>query len=493
MTPHSGASARSLMLLAGLPALLLYWPAQHYGLFWDDHVYLGGAAAFHDWPSLWSWASSPFFGYLRPLPLLTLGAEQLIGGAPATSHMVQILLHALNGALVASVTLLILPNRNRWVALAAGVLYTLHPALSESALWLSARFDVLVTTFVLLALLVERSTMEWNLKVVGVGLLFFLALLCKEMALGFLLLLPIWRIALAGKTERASPRLYFAVALPLAIYLALRMHALEGNLAIQPEAPIWGSPIEHAALVCKTLGAFARMALLPFFDVSVVHPLKGPVGWLDPEVFLGLVCLATTPLLVRRVLNGSRVAGLLLCALASLTPVLNLVSIGISDNYFHERFLVLPLTFVAMAAGFGLNFLIESGRRTPAAAALVLVLLPVAARSHANLEIWRNDITVWSHALGLHPDSEVAADNLLTALLVAHREGELVATARALEQVNGPLTPFQRWRYAEGLAAIGQADAALQQIEVATQQLPATDRRLREHLADLANRIRRKP
>ena len=102
MTARSHLS-RALPLLAGLAALLLYWPARNFGLIWDDHVYLGPAADFSGWGSMGPWALRPFFGYFRPLPLLTLGAEQLVGGFPLLSHLDQQLLHALNSVLVVSV------------------------------------------------------------------------------------------------------------------------------------------------------------------------------------------------------------------------------------------------------------------------------------------------------------------------------------------------------------------------------------------------------
>ena len=494
---------RALMLLPGLAALLLYWPARTFGLIWDDHAYLGAAADFSGWSSLGPWTLHPFFGYFRPLPLLTLGAEQLAGGFPFLSHLDQILLHALNCVLVACVADAACRRPGaalpaRWPALAAGLVYAAHPALTEAAVWLSARFDLMVTGFVLAALLVDRSAAPSGQRAAGIGAMLFIALLCKEMAVGLVLVLPLWHLLFEPPERRSWPlarrlresgnlRSYAAMLIAIAACAILRMEYL-GFLRLPPLREVWSDEAGHFALVCKTLGGFLHMALLPFGATSPVHVLVQPLLMDDPEVIAGLGVLLLSPWLFLRALRGSAMAVLALCFIASLVPVLNIVAVGMQDNYLHERFMVLPLAFAAIAVALALQ---QPGwRRRAAAAITALWLVAAVAEARSYLPAWQDDVSIWRHAYTRDSRTAVGTNNLLESYVLARRYSDVEALARELmHRPNVQLNPFQHQIYAEALAGMDRPEEALAQVQAALDSAPPNSPGLHARAYALSGRL----
>jgi cytochrome c biogenesis factor len=85
------------------------------------------------------------------------------------------------------------------------VVYGVHPALVEAVAFISCRDDLLVTTFLLLALLAHARWMGRKfLRPLGVGLAFLAAALTKEMAIVLPPALVLWSIALARQV-RVNP------------------------------------------------------------------------------------------------------------------------------------------------------------------------------------------------------------------------------------------------------------------------------------------------
>jgi hypothetical protein len=284
-------------LLYGLPpliAFLLYLPVLHGGLVWDDPLYLYHPLYRH--PPNWSRIlTTPFVlspNYFRPLVVVTF----VLGGVvPWLQHLVNLLLHVLNTVLV---TLLAARLNGRrlgesvWPALVAPLLYAVHPALVEGVAFISGRFDLMLTTFLLLALLADLALRDRpRLASPAVGLCVFLAALCKEMAAGFLLVLPLWHLATGGTPAsfrnliRRQWSVYLAVLLAMAACLGLRYAAL-GYLYLPGAGnpvPV-GSPLQHALLAARSLAEYILLALWPFTAPSTTVRCQClwtgcPPGW----------------------------------------------------------------------------------------------------------------------------------------------------------------------------------------------------------------------
>ena len=132
----------------------------------------------------------------RPLTTLTFLFNYTIlgnGANPVGYHMVNWVLHALNTVLVFYLVTVVF--RSTRAGFAAGVLFGCHPVCTEAVASVMGRSDLLVTTFVMLALFAHlgqvawanRPGRMWLLRLTLWGL-FFGALLAKETGV---ILLPV--------------------------------------------------------------------------------------------------------------------------------------------------------------------------------------------------------------------------------------------------------------------------------------------------------------
>src|SRR5262249_54020478 len=119
---------------------------------WDDTYYVGenpwiqGLSLDH----LRAIFTQPLLGGILPVQLLSYAFDHALWGLdPFGFHLHSVLLNAANGALAFWVIGRIAQRRE--VALAAALLFTLHPSHVEATAWISARKDLWSTFFVLLA------------------------------------------------------------------------------------------------------------------------------------------------------------------------------------------------------------------------------------------------------------------------------------------------------------------------------------------------------
>ena len=147
-------------------------------------------------------------GYYRPL----IGLSYLINLRlwdldSRTLHLENVLLHAANAVMVYLLARALLARQGREGGLAplcAGLLFGLHPIVTESVDWISGRTDLIAGFFVLLAalLLVRHTRKPSGWLIAGAALSVLVGLLGKETALGFV---PGAIFLLAARREGEEP------------------------------------------------------------------------------------------------------------------------------------------------------------------------------------------------------------------------------------------------------------------------------------------------
>lgn len=458
---------RLLLVLPGWLAFMLYLPSLSHGFVWDDTYFLTDLPLLRDADLWWQQISEPLFvsrNYFRPLPLAAFGFEARLGSLnPFVFHFVNVLLHAANTTLVVVLARALAPAG---AAAVAGLLFAVHPALVENVAWISDRFDLMMALFILLALACEQRVSHPALRAASVGVLFLLALLCKETSVVLLVLLPLWQ-AMQRAAEvnwrqwpqvlraNGDHKVWAALLLALLVYLALR-HAALGYFYHSDSAMARGTGLQHLLLIGKTLGWYALLALWPFGQMLPVHPGQTPLSTGDATAWLGLAGLAVLGvsmawLLLRRprarrpVLAGAM-------ALAALAPVSNLVPLTIGDNLVHDRYLILPVAFLALA----LVMAWGAWRRPLLAAVALAAWIAAAMVSVVGLvPRWESNLTLWTWAYTQRPDSRIARENYVAALVNANRNEETVAVARELLAL-GPEVPETTHNLALALARLGR-------------------------------------
>lgn len=460
---------RLLLFAPAWLAFMLYLPVLTHGFVWDDHYFLIDLPYLRDPALWWRQLSEPLFvsrNYFRPLPLATFVLEaRLAGLEPFIFHLTNLLLHAANTTLVLLLVRAVIPTG---VAAAggAGLLFAVHPALVENVAWISDRFDLMVTFFVLLALVGERRLGGAVARAAWVGTALLLGLLCKESAVVLLALVPLWQALhhwadpdwRPWRRDAWTPgdvAVWLGLALALGGYLLLR-HAALGEFYRNDSEMAVGGPLQHLLLVGKTVGWYAVLALWPFGHILPVHPASTPVAVTDAWAWLGLAGLLTGGaalgwMLLRRP-RARRPALAMLMALAALMPVANLIPLTIGDNLVHDRYLILTIAFLVLA----LALVWEKCRRG------WLVVLPAAAWSVAAalavamvLPHWQSNLTLWRWAYESEPTSRIARESYVAALVNAQRFVETVAVARHI-LVDSPDIPSTTHNLALALVQLGQ-------------------------------------
>ncbi len=495
---------RWLALLPAVIVFLVYLPAVRYGFVWDDTIFLRDMPAYRD-PNLWLPALfRPFVlspNYFRPLAILTFVAEvNLVGLNPALFHFTNILLHAVNTALVALLAFHLFSPSPRlhaspsphppfspspFLLLGAGLLYGLHPALVEGGAFVSSRFDLLMTTLLLLALVVDLRVRGRWARALLVGILFFLAALSKEMAVAWALALPLWHWARSAERpfsrawwkrawEDGDILVYLAVLAGGLLYLGVRYGSLGYLVLPNPQETIpSGNALQRVLLVIKSLGAYVLLVLWPFTTLSPIHYSTLPVPTGDGLAWLALLVsgalVAGLVLLARR---APRAGWLAVGGFVSLLPVLNILPLELGGGSFAaERYLLLPLAFFSLAVVdlVGLMDLSAFGKTLRASwrpALLALWLLAGLATVQLTLPFWRDEMTLWFWGSARAPLSSTPPTNLSlqysnmgqyeTALQMAQRGVELDPN-NADAWDNGGLALFYMGKYAEAQQAFEKA------------------------------------
>ena len=477
---------RSVLWLPALAAALLYLPALRGGFVWDDPLFLVDTPFYReaaDWDAA---LTRPFLlspNYYRPLAVATFLAKlRLFGLNPAAFHLTNLLLHALNAALVGALAARLTgargaraDGRRLLPALAAGLLYAAHPALVESVGFISARFDLLMTTLLLATLNLEQRLTGWRAAVaLAVGAA--LALLTKEMAVGLLAVYPLWWWATRAGWDRRAVRSdllprWGAVAAGSALALLARGLAL--GALWRPEAGnalLAGDLLSHALLALRTFGEYALLALWPFTMLTPIHYAELPLRLDDAANWPGLIAaLLAIAALAWGLRRGYRPARPALVAAVALAPVLNIAPLELGGGAFiAERFLTFPLALLALSPALALAELptVRAASWRYAAAAA----WGVAAVATVQLTVphWRSDEALWRWAMSRAPRSAVPYTNLALQAVRGGRYAEGLALAEqalALEPSNANaannkgLALFHLGRHAEAQAVFAELTA----------------------------------
>jgi tetratricopeptide (TPR) repeat protein len=429
--------AITLFVYAGTTGNYFVWDTVHYLVSYEQQI-----SSLNIENLYWMLTSLEFVNW-HPLTWFSWAVDyQLYGGLdPWGYHFSSNVIHALNSALVFVLALTVLrlcgaspgqqlvdEDRNRIAAaFLAALLFAVHPQHVESVAWVAERKDLLCQFFLLLTLLAyikytccERSnSIRWYLVTTG---LFCLAVMSKPMAVtlpALLLLLdvyPLHRTRLTAETTVARNREsvlhlvlekipFFIISAGLAF---ITLHA-------QTEA------IKAVALDLRLLNAFNSLVLyldkllLPL-NLSPHYPYSvnpgEPVTW---EAFVPVViCLGITVAAVVAWFRRHR-AWLIawLFFIVSLSPVLGIIQVGIqgaADRYTY--FPTLPVYLLIAAGIVAALQRLRVGGRALVLSLVFILLLPLSWITQQQIQVWENQVSLWSRAVHYYPDSVLPRQNL---------------------------------------------------------------------------------
>ena len=432
-----------------LAALLLYARTVGYEYVWDDLTYLQGFSQYRGLAGVIRSFTEPFYlypSYYRPLAMLSF----VISAEPSVQHGINVLLHAVNTALVLYVARALMPrevaqSRAGTVAAAlSALLFAVHPVAVESTAWVSGRFDTLMCTFVLGTCLAALGGELTRKRLALVFVLFACAMGCKESAVGlpvalpFLLLLK-WRLAGMGVAQikgqhRSLAGLLAALALAVGLYITVRLVAIETLFANKTSGITFdgGSALDKLNVTSMAVAAFVQLIVAPMRHSAPLHPFEYETGsgvlTTTAVVMLCALVLLALVFVKKSKLNFPLA---LLAALAMTWPTLHLLGIPNGENIVSDRYALAPLALLLAALAATAGVWAEqkmqqpetAGQRIPLYAAVAGLLWSgmLAAYSSATIPLWRNETVFWNFAHDHAPQSLYAHRMYINTLISGNR------------------------------------------------------------------------
>ncbi len=415
--------------------------------------------AFVNWDDQWLILANPFLRGLHHVPevldpfadRVLLGAEylpvrdlsniadfQFFGTDPAGYRLGNWLLYGIAAGLAFAFLLEAL--RSGPAAFAGALLWAVHPLHAEVVAWASARKDLLNAVFALLAatlfLRAGRTGSRGLARAAAAA--FLLATLSKTSAAALPLVLAAWE-AVAGDPavpfgrrllaalRRASPMIAVAAA-------GAAFNAFHQSQAWIKDAWRGGSWLPNFFIMAGVHLRYLRQAVLPYglgADYAVDEA--------DPVAAANILGVAVLAAVVGGALwavgRRSRAAFAGLWWLGILVPVSNVLYP--LTNASADRYLFLPTLGLSALAGLGLEraFAAGPGSARTARAALAGAAVVLAVASAFQARVWRDGVSLWSHAVEVSPRCGRAWQNYGEALTAAGRTDDALAAFRTMIEV----------------------------------------------------------
>ena len=221
----------------------------------------------------WGLPADHSIGSYRPIPNVIWRALWPLGQSPWVLHWVNILIHAVVAALLASWVLEI-TNRQRQAWLTGGA-YLTFAVLTEAVTGVVGLADVLAAMFMIMSLHALRSAIVWVAP--GVFITTLLGLFSKESAIVAVGLVPLAALLTSSAIARYRPRTVWrtvlsavAAAAALVLYTELRRRWFPFDTSASTESPWTGS----SSPLAKAFHAFLVWFHQPRLPVD---PMNNPL------------------------------------------------------------------------------------------------------------------------------------------------------------------------------------------------------------------------
>lgn len=381
--------------------------------------------------------------YFRPAVMLSFVLEFMAAGVSAkVSHAVNLVIFSANVLLVWMLAWAMLVGYDRNVrqmfASVGAAIYLVSPVQLESMAWVAGRFDLMCTFFVLLALLCAIRVQRIVLACLSTGIFFYLALLSKEMAVTFPVVLLLMEWVRRGPLDRTSlaehlttllrdsrsRAILVSIGMAFVAYLVTRIVFIPEFIHTDRGVMAQLNPFSWMALIGHALLFYFRQILLPFLDISPLHNFQlAQLGFAELAARV-LVLLATVAVVAHGSLQQRSSWGIwaaIVCV--ALSPVLHLIPLTIGNSIGHDRFLAFPFALFSIAVScLGAQHLTDPSAdvrrfRIYAGVGLLIWSLVSVINLRVTLPLWQSDLTLWRWAFQKDPTDEKARHLFLNAAI----------------------------------------------------------------------------
>src|SRR6478672_5407782 len=385
-----------------------------------------------------------------------------------------------------------------WKSAIVAALFVVHPLHVESVAWISERKDVLSAVFFLLMLsaynrYVRAASLARYLLVV---VLFAAGLMSKPMLVSVpivLLLLDYWPL---GRFEEscstsekikisnaANPKrvIQFLVVEKIPLFVLAAVVCVI-TFILQKRAAGAIPPLPFFWRVQNALVSYVNYALKTLWPTHLAvfypHPNETLAIW-KVSLAIALLLGITVAAIVFRSQRPYLLTGWF-WYLVMLVPVIGLIQVG--EQGYADRYTYLPqvgLFLLAVWLAVDLMAVCHCRPQLAVATAAAIILALAWAAFHQT-SYWRNSETLWTHALAVTSDNDVAHNNLGYLCVDRGELDEAISHFESAARIrSGKRDPhydlasaFVEMNLADALSRKGQSDAALVHYEEAIRLQP---------------------
>lgn len=350
-------------------------------------------------------------GRYRPLSIATFAIErEFFGQNPFVSHLINILLYALVVILIFQV----LRKSDRLsieIAFIIAGLYALHPIHTEAVANIKGRDEILAFLFILIAARWLLYANKYRLIVyLGSTIMLLLAMLSKEHAIAFVVLLPLAMFYL--KKPRLDIVNTALVALvPAVLFVFIRYQVL-GGMEIQESNSLMNNPFvgmetgERYATILLTWIWYLRLLIIPHPLTYDYYPYHVPAtGWESIYPWITIVMVLALLYFALRSLAKRQFYGYWIWFFAGTFLLMSNLFFSIG-TFMNERFMFMPSLAFCVALGYGIHWLIQNELyRKIGLAALVVISIGYSVKAIDRNFNWKNDFVLFTHDVKISKNS----------------------------------------------------------------------------------------
>lgn len=383
------------------------------------------------------WAFTTFHpDYWRPLSWLSHMLDcQLFGLRPGLHHLVNLLFHLANTALL--LFILRKMTGSLWRSSFVAALFALHPLHVESVAWVAERKDVLAAFFWLLTMwaysryaeLPERNRYLFILPFFALGLMTKPIVVTLPVVLLLLDFWPLGRLQLHQVGPRSNPGVAKSSAISL-VWEKIPLFALSaGMIGLTLLATEEVGTLKSFDLFPLSTRIANALVTYPSYLIKMIRPQGLAVYYPYPTAIpmwqgagAGILLVCLSVIMIRAGRNRPYLAVGWLWYLTTLLPVIGLVQAG--SQAMADRYTYLSLIGPFIMIAWTVPSLLEGWRHRRVVLALSTTILFsfLVVCTWVQLQHWKNSVTLFQHTIDVTSDNYFAHNNLGVALA---RQGRL--------------------------------------------------------------------
>ncbi|MHC4158409.1 MAG: tetratricopeptide repeat protein, partial [Planctomycetota bacterium] len=413
--PRTGLLS-GLLVLVSVAVITVHWPAlSAKTLSFDDHQYL----VENELVKNPSWSSAHRFltevlepstvqGYYQPLTMISLMLDHAAGGNTdylVPFHRTSLVLHTANTALI--IVLLYLLFGRPLPAVAAGILFGLHPMTVEPIPWIGERKTLLAAFFTLWCLIFYiRFTRKrnWKFYICCLGM-YVLSLMSKPTSTPLpmlMLFLDYWPLKRLKRRCFIEKLPFFAIG-----FIFAMITYISQDRTIGTRLPTDYSLVRIPLILCHNIIFYPLKMIWPA-KLSSHYAFPEPLSLSHPMVLTGVIgtFVLISLLIVSMRWTRAAMTGWLLFFTA-IFPTMGII--GFTNVIASDKFAYLPSIGVLMVLTAFLSWLCKTrdakfiSRRTVTVIIVLILAVVEATATRRYLVHWQDTESYYKHMLTLTP------------------------------------------------------------------------------------------